>query len=197
MPCEPESFIQNLLLCLDSDAWICRYHHGALVLQGFDREWRSIVGLLALILIHLHGCFGHCVYRTENLMCQEDEDGSTHGRCLINFIHMVRVEPGKMEKLEVEELWVLPVANDGRNPKTALGIGEVWVSCLTLVCRGPPALLSVSPCCLPLLVPCSLLLPVLPSLAAGLCISKHTIFVPLFSFLGEIGKGLKKGMLPV
>lgn len=58
---------------------------------------------------------------------------------------------------------------------------------------------------------CSLLLPVLHSLAAGLCIRpppltqylysgficKQSILVPLFSFLGEIGKSLKKAMLPV
>lgn len=163
---------------ITTEPWFC---------QGFDREW-SIVGLLALILIHLHGCFGHCVYRTENLMCQEDEDGSTHGRCLINFIHVVRVEPGKMEKLEVEELWVLPVANDGRNPKTALGIGEVWVSCLTLVCRGPPALLSVSPCCLPLLAPSC------PSFFScrSLYLQAHYICPTVF-LLGGDRKGSKEG----
>lgn len=85
-----------------------------------------------------------------------------------------------------------------------MGIGEVWVACLTLV--GPqPFLLSPPAAC------GSLLLPVLHSLAGGLYIHpspltqylypgfifKQSIFVPLFSFWGEIGKSLKKGMLPV
>lgn len=33
-------------------------------------------------------------------MGQGDEDGSTHGGCLIDVTPLVRVEPGKMEKLE-------------------------------------------------------------------------------------------------
>lgn len=140
------------------EPWFC---------QRFDRERRSTVGLLALILIHLRGCSRHCVCRTENLMCQEGEDGSTHGGCLINFIHLVRVEPGENGKIRKEQkscgYFQLPVVAE--IPRHLWGLVNFGSSAWHWCVLGPqPFPLS------PPAAYCSLLLPVLHSLAAGLCI---------------------------
>lgn len=141
----------------------------------------------------------------------------------VSFLHLVREEPEKSENQKAaEELWAvvqcfvtLLVTSAGRNPKTPLGIDEVGDICLTSVCPGPQAVSSASsglllpphptPACRLLLLPVlhsstherSFVRPTpqpsvftLASSPSCLCLSHSS---PL---RGEVGKSLKKGVLP-